>query len=116
MRFTGKEGTPRGIGNQVSAEFNLAYRWHSCISDKDDKWTRALYRELFGKEAEDVSLRELLVGLSKWEQSLNKDPTKRPFAKLQRGADGKFSDDDLAQILTESVEDVAGMGLYMIPI
>lgn len=104
----GKEGTPRGLGNQVSAEFNLAYRWHACISDKDDKWTQALYRELFGKNAEDVSMPELLQGLGKWEHSMDKDPQKRPFNKLQRDANGKFSDDDLAQILTESVEDIAG--------
>jgi len=63
-----KNATPSGVGNQVSAEFNLAYRWHSCISDKDDKWTQDLYRKLFGKEAEDVTLQELLQGLGKWEQ------------------------------------------------
>lgn len=51
---------------------------------------------------------ELLQGLGKWEHSLNKDPQKRPFARLQRDANGKFSDDDLARILTESVEDTAG--------
>lgn len=111
----GKEGTPRGLGNQVSAEFNLAYRWHSCISDKDDKWTQALYRELFGKDAESVSMAELLQGMSKWEHSMDKDPQKRPFGKLQRDADGKFSDDDLAQILTESVEDIAGKAFCSLP-
>lgn len=63
-----KNATASGVGNQVSAEFNLAYRWHSCISDKDDQWTQELYRKLFGKEAEDVTLQELLQGLGKWEQ------------------------------------------------
>ena len=104
----GHDGTPRGVGNQVSAEFNLAYRWHSCISDKDDQWTQNLYRELFGKNAEDISMPELLQGLGKWEHSLDKDPSKRPFAKLKRDANGKFADNDLANILTESVEDIAG--------
>lgn len=108
IMFKAQDGTPRGVGNQVSAEFAIAYRWHSCISEKDDKWTQNLYRELFGKDAEDVSLGELLQGLGKWEHSLDKDPQKRPFAKLQRDANGKFSDDDLVRILTESVEDVAG--------
>lgn len=96
------------MGNQVSAEFNLAYRWHSAISEKDEKWTEGLYRELFGKDAADVSLPELLQGLGKWEQGLDKDPQKRPFAHLQRGPDGKFPDDGLVDILTSSVEDVAG--------
>lgn len=107
-KIFGADGTPRGIGNQVSAEFNLVYRWHSCISDKDDKWTQELYKELFGKEAHQVSLPELLKGLSKWESSLDKDPHKRPFAHLQRQADGKFGDDDLVKILTEAIEDTAG--------
>src|SRR5271170_8513789 len=25
------------VGNQVSAEFNLVYRWHACISRKDEE-------------------------------------------------------------------------------
>ncbi|KAL9587477.1 MAG: hypothetical protein Q9212_000179 [Teloschistes hypoglaucus] len=101
-------GTPSGVGNAVSAEFNLAYRWHSCISEKDDQWTQGLYHELFGKSADEVSTQELLQGLGKWEQGLDPDPQKRPFAKLQRGADGKLPDEGLVQILTESIEDVAG--------
>ncbi|KAI9799736.1 MAG: hypothetical protein M1833_003855 [Piccolia ochrophora] len=104
----GKDGTPRGVGNQVSAEFNLAYRWHSCISDRDDKWTQELYREMFGKEAHDVSMQDLLFGLSKWEMNMSKDPQKRDFAHLKRNADGKFNDDELVEILASSVEDTAG--------
>ncbi|MCJ1272406.1 hypothetical protein MMC21_000192 [Puttea exsequens] len=107
-KMFGSTGTPSGVGNQVSAEFNLAYRWHSCISDRDDKWTQGLYKELFGKDAEDVDLPELLAGLGKWEKGLPRDPQQRPFAGLQRDADGKFSDDDLVEILTSSIEDTAG--------
>ncbi|KAL6715679.1 hypothetical protein ACLMJK_006640 [Lecanora helva] len=107
-KIFGKDGTPSGVGNQVSAEFNLAYRWHSCISDKDDKWTRGLYKQLFGKEAEDVTLHELLQGLGKWEHNLPKDPQERPFANLKRGADGRLPDDGLVEIITSSIEDTAG--------
>lgn len=67
-----------------------------------------MYKELFGKSADEVSLQELLQGLGKWEHSLDKDPQKRPFAHLTRGADGKFNDDDLVKIMTESIEDPAG--------
>ncbi len=95
----------------MSAEFNLAYRWHSCISEKDDLWTQDLYKELFGKSADEVSFQELLQGLSKWEKDLDPDPQKRPFAKLQRGADGRLPDEGLAKILTESIEDVAGKSM-----
>lgn len=104
----GHDGTPSGVGNQVSAEFNLAYRWHSAISEKDEKWTEDLYKELFGKDAADVSLPELLQGLGKWEHGLDKDPQKRPFARLQRDADGKLPDDGLVEILTSSIEDISG--------
>lgn len=104
----GHDGSPRGIGNQVSAEFNLAYRWHSCISENDEKWTETIYKELFGKKADDVSFPELLAGLSKWEKNLPEDPIQRPFAHLRRGQDGRFNDDDLARIMQAGIEDVAG--------
>ena len=32
-----KTGIQRGIGNQVSVEFNLLYRFHSPISQRDRK-------------------------------------------------------------------------------
>jgi len=67
-----------------------------------------LYKELFGKEPEEVSLPELLKGLAMWEKSLDKDPQKRPFAHLKRGSDGKFDDSDLVNILTDAIEDPAG--------
>jgi hypothetical protein len=100
-----------GVGNQVSAEFNLVYRWHSAISARDEKWTEELYFELFGKPARDVSMRDLLTGLKKLEDEIDPDPHKRPFAKLHRGEDGKFADDDLVNIMASSIEDVAGMYL-----
>lgn len=104
----GTHVTPSGLGNQCSVEFNLAYRWHSATSYNDEKWTEEVYKDLFGKPAEDVSMVELLMGLHKYEQSIDKDPSKRTFANLQRQADGTFKDDDLVKIMTSAVEDVAG--------
>ena len=108
-RVFGKDGTPAGVGNQVSAEFNLAYRWHSCISERDEKWTEDLYQKLFGKNAEDVSLKELMMGLGKWEHSLDKDPQKRDFAGLKRDENGNLPDDELVELFVSSVEDLAGL-------
>ncbi|KAI9860958.1 MAG: hypothetical protein M1813_005637 [Trichoglossum hirsutum] len=103
------EGAPRGIGNQVSAEFNLLYRFHPAISERDDKWTQDFYRELFpGREPSEVGIPELLKGLGRLERGLDPDPAKRPFAKLERQANGSFRDADLVKILTESIEDPAG--------
>ncbi|KAG0646423.1 Fatty acid oxygenase ppoA [Hyphodiscus hymeniophilus] len=96
-------------GNQVSAEFNLIYRWHSAVSQRDDKWTQDEYARLFpGKKPEEVSMKELLKKLSEMQAQLPEDPLQRPFANLKRRADGSFNDDDLVEILTASVEDVAG--------
>ena len=103
-----QDGTPRGIGNQVSAEFSLTYRWHSATSLRDEKWTENMYQQMFGKQAGEVDMQELLMGLGKWEHSLDKNPVKRPFAGLNRGEDGKYSDDDLVNILADSIEDCAG--------
>ncbi|KAK2779959.1 hypothetical protein FQN53_001190 [Emmonsiellopsis sp. PD_33] len=103
-------------GNQVSAEFNLVYRWHSCVSERDDKWTQDMYKELFGKEPSAVSMQEFLQTLGRWEAGLPKDPQKRPFGKLERQANGTFNDEHLAQILTDSIEDCAGsFGASQVP-
>ena len=40
-------GIPQGIGNQVSVEFNLIYRWHSTVSDKDERWAQDFYQTIF---------------------------------------------------------------------
>ena len=108
VKLTGPtaNGTP---GNQVSAEFNLVYRWHACISERDDEWTQQEYKRLFpGKEPSEVSLPELLQGLGKWEQSLNEDPQKRPFANLKRAKDGSLDENALVKILADGIEDMAG--------
>jgi linoleate 10R-lipoxygenase len=104
----GKEVTPSGLGNQCSAEFNLAYRWHSAISAHDETWIENIYEKLFGKKADEVSMPDLLSGLGKWSTELPKDPSKRTFGNLERQEDGKFNDDELVNIMTESIEDVAG--------
>ena len=105
---SGPEAAASGLGNQVSLEFNLAYRWHSCIGRQDEEWTEATYRELFGKTGKDVSIPELLVGLKKWQTEMPEDPARRTFAHLERDSDGKFDDGELMNILTESIEQVAG--------
>lgn len=104
----GKEVTPVGLGNQCSAEFNLAYRWHSAISSRDESWIESIYQDMFGKPASEVSMQDLMSGLGKWSTELPKDPSKRTFAHLKRQEDGSFNDDELVKIMTEGIEDVAG--------
>jgi linoleate 8R-lipoxygenase / 9,12-octadecadienoate 8-hydroperoxide 8R-isomerase len=111
-------GAAEAIGNQVSAEFNLVYRWHSCISRRDEKWSQGLSDQLFpGKASADVTTDEFIKVMSDWDKKLPLDPIARPFANLQRSSQGRFSDDDLAAIFTESVEDCAGaFGANHVPI
>ncbi|EWC46918.1 hypothetical protein DRE_03930 [Drechslerella stenobrocha 248] len=113
-----KTGTPQGIGNQVSAEFNLVYRWHSVISEKDDQWIKWLYKEIFGTDkAEDIPLPEFMMGLSKWEKSIPQDPGQRTFEGLKRDPEtGKFDDEKLVEILVSGIEDCANSyGAFAVP-
>ena len=99
-------GTP---GNQVSAEFNLVYRWHACVSEKDDKWTQEEYARLFpGKDPSQITMIQFLTGVGMWEAGLSSDPLNRPFANLQRAANGGLDDDALVKILADGTEDLAG--------
>jgi hypothetical protein len=49
-----REGTPVGIGNQVSIEFNLIYRWHSAISQSDEKWLNIMLRKVMEDSKEEM--------------------------------------------------------------
>jgi cytochrome P450 len=103
------DGTPAGVGNMVSVEFNLVYRWHSCISQRDDAWTQEFYKTLFpGQDTKNLTLPEFLRGVHIWEQSIPKDPAERTVENFVRQADGSFRDEDLVKIIIESVEDPAG--------
>ncbi|ROT36144.1 heme peroxidase [Sodiomyces alkalinus F11] len=114
------EGTPRGVGNQVSVEFNLLYRFHACISKKDERWINTFFLKLFpGRSPDDlqnVSWVELGEALLEFEQSIPKDPSARTFDDLERQEDGTFKDEDLVRILKEAMEDPAGcFGARRIP-
>ncbi|KAK5988421.1 Psi-producing oxygenase A [Cladobotryum mycophilum] len=114
------DGVPRGVGNQVSVEFNLLYRFHSCISKKDENWLNNFFLKLFpGRKAEDlenVSWAELGQALLTFENSIPKDPSTRTFDGLERQADGTFKDEDLVRILKEAMDDPAGtFGARMVP-
>lgn len=103
-----KEGSQSGVGNAVSAEFNLCYRWHSCISEMDDQWIQDFYTELLGENYGAMDMRALMMALKKFEESVAKDPGERTFGGFQRGPDGKFNDDDLVDALATAIEQPGG--------
>lgn len=109
------EGVPRGVGNQVSCEFNLLYRFHSAISRRDEKWAEDFFRSFLPepkdpkKQFVQLTPVEMWTAMGNFEASLPKDPSERVFGGLKRGADGKFDDADLVRIFKESCEDPAGL-------
>ncbi|RKK92075.1 Psi-producing oxygenase A [Fusarium oxysporum] len=104
------QGTPRGIGNQVSVEFNMIYRWHSAVSRQDEAWANGFFKEVFGPNANPdiMSTDEFLQGLRKWSWSLPGDPEKWTFGGLTRLEDGRFPDAELVRLLQTGTENVAG--------
>ncbi|KAH7090215.1 heme peroxidase [Paraphoma chrysanthemicola] len=100
---------PIGVGNQVSAEFNLVYRWHSTVSDRDEKWTQEMWEGLFGegRDPKTVGKGEFLGRLGEVYKKTDPDPSKRKFAGLERAKDGTLADQGLVDILVSSIEDCA---------
>ncbi|KAF1939138.1 hypothetical protein EJ02DRAFT_352903 [Clathrospora elynae] len=103
------DGLPIGVGNQVSAEFNLVYRWHSTVSDRDEKWTQEMWNGLFGegRDPKSVGKYEFLGRLNEVYKKTDPDPLKRKFAGLTRKDNGKLQDQELVDMLTSSIEDCA---------
>ena len=104
------QGLPSGVGNQVSVEFNLVYRWHSAISIKDEEWTNDLYQALFpGKDISTLTQQDLIAGLQTWLQKIGDDPSTWQLdnGKYKRTERGTFRDEDLINILSDATEDVA---------
>jgi hypothetical protein len=96
----------------VSAEFNLLYRFHSVISRRDEKWMNEFLQELFpgnNKPLDQLTPQEFVQGLLRFEQNIPDDPSQRSFGGLKRGANGKFDDAELVNIMKESMEDPAGL-------
>ncbi|KAF2265211.1 heme peroxidase [Lojkania enalia] len=114
-------GTPRGVGNQVSAEFNLLYRFHPIISQRDEKWLNDfLAGEVFkglNKPLDKLTPKELLTGLLRYEKNIPNEPKERSFAHLERDPKtGKFDDAEMVEILRQSIEEPAGLfGPKMVP-
>ena len=55
INMTDHKNVSRGLGNQVTVEFNLLYRFHCAISLKDEKYTEDFMKETIGAELNDPS-------------------------------------------------------------
>ncbi|KAL0959661.1 hypothetical protein HGRIS_011363 [Hohenbuehelia grisea] len=98
----------RGEGNHCSVEFNVLYRWHATTSEADEKWTNDMFDSAFGGKPYDQLTLQDLGTIGKLFQDVPKDPKTRTFGGLKRGPDGRFSDDDLANVLHTATSHPAG--------
>ena len=110
-----KEGgkrVERGNGNLVSVEFAVLYHWHAALSAADDKWMQDIIRHEFPSTD---SVPELDAGtyarmMHNYAAKLKLDP-KNPrgwtFGGLQRGPDGRFDDQVLAELIKDCIEEPA---------
>jgi cytochrome P450 len=113
------EGVEVASGNQVSAEFNLVYRWHSTISERDEKWTEEFIKSKFqGMDPNTVPLPVFLGKLAQMQAEEEAiDPGERTWGPFKRKPDGTISDDDLVEAITASIEDCANSyGANRVPV
>ncbi|RDB17409.1 Psi-producing oxygenase A [Hypsizygus marmoreus] len=98
----------RGLGNHISVEFNILYRWHATMSEADEKWTEDVFNQVFsGKPFDQLTTKDIAT-IAEYFSDIPTNPIERTFFGLKRGPDGKFSDDDLAHILHTATENPAG--------
>ncbi|KAL2826654.1 heme peroxidase [Aspergillus cavernicola] len=98
------DGLPRGIGNQVSAEFNMIYRWHAAISNEDEAWANELSATIFGPgvDPSKLSVERYLTGLRQFlEKTVPGEPSAWTFSNLKRDQTGRFADEDLVTMLQD---------------
>lgn len=101
---------PCGVGNTVSREFNLLYRFHSIQSEKEAAWVTKFMQELFpGEDVPNMPRERFFLGLRTWMAAIPEEPLKRTFNGLKRNPDGSYNDVDLMKILREAIDDPAGM-------
>lgn len=104
IRSSNHSWEPVGEGNVVSVEFNLLYRWHATLSAEDTKWTEERFTKLFdGKDPKDVNINDFRRA-AHMHMIPPADVRDWTFAGLKRGANGMFSDDDLANTLQNATE------------
>jgi hypothetical protein len=100
----------RGTGNAVSVEFTVLYHWHAALSAADDKWMEDLIREIFPDLAslDDVTTDMFQkIMMVHGHKLMSTPPRLWTFGGLERQADGRFKDSDLADIIKDCIEEPA---------
>ncbi|KAH9455497.1 hypothetical protein Pst134EA_022959 [Puccinia striiformis f. sp. tritici] len=124
--------TPKATGNSVSIEFNILYRWHSCLSMRQTQWLEEkISKGLPSRKWDDLNEGAFMRAMQSLMEELNAgsgtDPRQWKLSRYEvnpaptGGAEtveqgtyerdpetGKFRDEDLARILRDATYDVAG--------
>ena len=119
VAMTDHQNVSRGLGNQVTVEFNLLYRFHCAISLKDEQYT-----ESFIKEAEKVlnqpvtdpkslSMRQFATLAAAMGQKTTEDPSLQEFGLknsptqnfTRNTITGLFDDQKMIDLLRISMDD-----------
>jgi len=100
----------RGSGNVVSVEFAVLYHWHAALSAADDKWMEDLVRNQYPdlKSLDDVTV-EMFHEIMKYygHKLMKTQPKEWTFGGLERQENGKFKDEELADIIKNCVDEPA---------
>jgi hypothetical protein len=100
----------RGTGNLVSVEFAVLYHWHAALSAADDKWMETIIRSTFPdiKSLDEISVDKYKTIMKVYGHKLfSTEPKNWTFAGLKRKPDGRFDDNELAEILKDCIEEPA---------
>lgn len=100
----------RGTGSHVSVEFAVLYHWHAALSAADDKWMEDVIRSVLPDltHIDDVTIEMFhKVMMTHGHALMEKEAKDWTFGGLQRGADGKFKDDQLAELIKSCTEEPA---------
>ncbi|CAG5174955.1 uncharacterized protein ALTATR162_LOCUS7909 [Alternaria atra] len=100
----------RGTGSHVSVEFAVLYHWHAALSAADENWMEDIIRSVFPdiRHIDDVTIEMFHKVMKVYGHDLmSKKPWEWTFGGLERGADGKFNDAQLSELIKDCIEEPA---------
>ncbi|KAM0355122.1 hypothetical protein ACHAPU_000982 [Fusarium lateritium] len=129
------QNVSRGLGNQVTVEFNLLYRFHCAISMKDEAYAESFMAQFFEKDEgwdpKKLNLPQFmqLMGMAQakaklkkplepWQQEFGlREPGNSRFKPFKRNEfTGLFDDQSMVDELTSAMDDpIANFGPLNVP-